>query len=167
MHWFYYIKHHIQFFHIYNFVLIIDCIINIKTKCTIVESFYFNKFYCKVSSAWRWMAPAHFAASESLSHILVQQLAAIPWVALQAGPCVCSKNLSHKNSLCGRDSSSIALLQLQQSSKIKRCWSLLDLRIPQNHFLCERFFSMALFQLQQSSRIKRCWSLLNLRIPFA
>ena len=70
-------------------------------KCTIVESFYFNKFYCKVSSAWRWMAPAHFAASESLSHILVQQLAAIPWVALQAGPCVCSKNLSHKNSFVG------------------------------------------------------------------
>ena len=47
------------------------------------------------------MAPAHFAASESLSHILVQQLAAIPWVALQAGPCVCSKNLSHKNSFVG------------------------------------------------------------------
>ena len=61
----------------------------------------------------------------------------------------------------------MALFQLQQSSEIKRCWSLLDLRIKQNHFLWERFLSMSLFQQQQSSRIKRCWSLLNLRIPFA
>ena len=34
----------------------------------------------------------------------------------------------------------MALFQLQQCSKIKICWSLLDLRIPQNHFLCERSF---------------------------
>ena len=36
----------------------------------------------------------------------------------------------------------MALFQLQQSSEIKRCWSLLDLRIPQNHlFVREILFN--------------------------
>ena len=43
--------------------------------------------------------------------------------------CMCSKNLYRKNNFCGRESCLMALFQLQQSSKIKRCWSLLNLRI--------------------------------------
>ena len=65
------------------------------------------------------MAPAHFAASESLSHILVQQLAAIPWVALQAGPCVCSKNLSHKNSFVGEILIQLPFYNCSKAVKLK------------------------------------------------